>query len=146
MPSPEIEVPDVDAAATRERVEGLFRRILQSGQLQGFPTHPDELDVVLAVAASRLTRRRPYAEWEVNELLAGWLTSVRARIDHVTLRRRMVDYGFLLRRMDGSVYFLNYGRVAEVLRDPAVEVDAGKIRDGIVRDREARKRCHLRER
>lgn len=145
MPDPEAELPHTDSAATRENVEGLFHRLLQSGHLQGFPTHPDELDNVLAVAAGCLTRRCLYAEWEINELLFRWLASVRAEIDHVTLRRRMVDYGFLLRRMDGSAYFLNYGRVVEVLGDPAVEVDVGEIRNGILRDREARKQSHLRK-
>ncbi len=56
----------------------------------------------------------------------------------------MVDYGFLMRRMDGSVYFLNYGRVAEVLGDPAVEIDAGAINDEILRHRQLRKQSRLR--
>ena len=142
MPGPETYLPDTDSAATRETVEGLFRRLLQSGQLQGFPKHPSQRDTVLAVAAAALTRRRPYPEWEINEALAGWLDSVRADIDHVTLRRRMVDLGFLKRRADGSVYFLNYGRVAEVLGDPAVEVDAAAILDDILRERGARRRAY----
>ena len=144
MSHPDIGLPNPDSAATRENVEELFRRLLQSGRLQGFPTHPEALDAVLAVAAGCLTRRRPHAEWEVNEALSDWLSSVRAEIDHVTLRRRMVDYGFLMRRMDGSVYFLNYGRVAEVLGDPAIEVNAGAINDEILRNRKARKQSRLR--
>ncbi|MYJ75138.1 MAG: DUF2087 domain-containing protein, partial [Gammaproteobacteria bacterium] len=99
---------------TREHVEGLFRRLLQSGRLEAFPRNPDHLHIVLAVAAVGMARRRPYAEWEVNEALADWLDSVRAAIDHVTLRRRMVDCGFLKRTRNGSRYFLNYGRVVEV--------------------------------
>ena len=143
MSGSDIQLPQTRPAPARQCVEELFRRLLQSGKLQGFPTHPDELDAVLAVAAGCLTRRRPYAEWEINDSLSDWLASVRAKIDHVTLRRRMVDYGFLMRRMDGSVYFLNYGRVAEVLGDPAVDVDAGAIGDDVRRDREARKRSRL---
>ena len=144
MSHPDIGLPNPDSAATRENVEELFRRLLQSGRLQGFPTHPVELDAVLAVAAGCLTRRRPHAEWEVNEALSDWLASVRAEIDHVTLRRRMVDYGFLMRRMDGSVYFLNYGRVAEVLGDPAIEIDAGAINAEVLRHRQERKQSRLR--
>ena len=119
--------------------EGLFRKILRSGRLQGFPSHPHRLDLVLAVATGGLVRRHPYAEGEVNEVLIDWLESVRARIDHVTLRRRMVDCGFLKRTRDGSRYLLNYGRVAGVLGDPAPHVDAGAILDGILRERESRK-------
>ena len=129
---------------TREHVEGLFRRLLQSGRLEGFPRNPDHLHIVLAVATGGMARRRPYAEWEVNEALADWLDSVRAAIDHVTLRRRMVDCGFLKRTTNGSRYFLNYGRVVEVLGDPAIEVDAGAIVDDVRSERSERKEAYLR--
>ena len=128
---------------TREHVEGLFRRLLQPGRLEGFPRKPDHLHIVLAVATGGMARRRPYAEWEVNEALADWLDSVRAAIDHVTLRRRMVDCGFLKRTTNGSRYFLNYGRVVEVLGDPPVEVDAGAIGNHIRCERNARKQAYL---
>ena len=129
---------------TREHVEALLQRCLQSGRFLGFPKNPDHLDIVLAVAASRLERRRPYAEGEINEALTDWLDSVQADVDHVTLRRRMVDCGFLKRTTSGSRYFLNYGRVAGVLGDPALEVDAGAIAQDVLRKRDARKRDHFR--
>ena len=142
MARPIVELPNADPAAAGQSAEGLLRRLLHSGRLRGFPKHPEQRDAVLAIAAGRPVRRWPYAEPEINEALVEWLASVRADIDHVTLRRRMVDCGFLKRRPDGSVYFLNYGRVADVLGDPAIEVDAGAISDDILRDREARKRSH----
>ena len=129
---------------TRERVEALFRRLLQPGRLEGFPKNPDDLSIVLAVATTGLQRRRPYAEPEVNEVLADWLDSACADIDHVTLRRRMVDCGFLKRTTNGSRYFLNYGRVVEVLGDPAVEVDVRAMIDDIVVERQERKDAYCR--
>ncbi|MCY3621209.1 MAG: DUF2087 domain-containing protein [Gammaproteobacteria bacterium] len=129
---------------TRERVEALFRRLLQPGRLEGFPKNPDDLSIVLAVATAGLERRRPYAESEVNEVLTDWLDSARADIDHVTLRRRMVDCGFLKRTTNGSRYFLNYGRVVEVLGDPAVDSDVGAIIDDIAIERQERKNAFLR--
>ena len=129
---------------TRERVEALFLRVLQPGRLEGFPKSPDELNIVLAVATTGLARRRPYRESELNEVLIDWLDSACADIDHVTLRRRMVDCGFLKRTSNGSRYFLNYGRVVEVLGDPAVEVDVGAIIDDIVIERKERKEAYLR--
>ena len=122
--------------------EHALRRILRSGSLETFPTHPRDLDVVLAVAAVALMRRRPYNEQEINAALLDWLESVHAWMDHVTLRRRMVDLGFLKRTVNGSRYFMNYGRVVEVLGDPAVELDAGAIAREVMRDREERKRLY----
>ena len=95
------------------------------------------------MAASALDRQRPYAEWEINESLIVWLASVDARPDHVTLRRRMIDCGFLKRTPNGSRYYLNYGRLIEVLGDPPAKVDAGEILKVVLRVREDRKRVHL---
>ncbi len=129
----------IDGAAG---VENILRRIFQSGSFRAFPSHRRDLDVLLAVAANTLTRRYAYAEPEINASLIAWLESIGAGLDHVTVRRRMVDLGFLKRTVNGSRYFLNYGRVAEVLGDPAVDIDAGKLMADIVRTREARKRIH----
>ena len=126
----------------RQDIEALFRRLLQSGRLEGLPRNPKRLDMMLAVATAGLVRRRPHSESEVNEILSDWLSSVRADVDHVTLRRRMVDGGFLKRTTDGSRYFLNYGRVAGVLGDPAIEVDVGAIADDVRFERESRKHAH----
>lgn len=131
--------------STRQNVEALFRRLLQSGRLEGFPRNPKRLEMMLAVATGGLARRRPHTESEVNEVLSDWLASARADIDHVTMRRRMVDCGFLKRTTDGSRYFLNYGRVAGVLGDPAIEVDVGALADDILFERESRKYVHMRK-
>ena len=129
---------------TREDVEALFRRLLQSGQFEGLPKNPDHLDTVLAVAAGGVARRRPHAEPEINEVLIDWLESVGSDVDHVTLRRRMVDCGFLKRTTNGSRYFLSYGRVAGVLGDPAIAVDVSTIAHDVLRERTARKQAYLR--
>ena len=125
MADPRVESPETVASATRQDVEGLLHRLLHTGSLQGFPKRPEHRDILLAVAAMTLIRRRPYAEPEVNEILLEWLASVRGAIDHVTLRRRMVDCGFLRRTRDGSRYFLDYGRVAGILGNPRARSRCG---------------------
>ena len=131
-----------ESRPTPADIDTLLRNLLQTGALQALPTNPRVRDTVLAVATGGLVRQRPYAEREVNDVLSAWLESVRATIDHVTLRRRMVDLGFLKRTKDGSRYYLNFGRVAAILGDRAVEIDAGAITDEIVRGREARKKAY----
>lgn len=128
---------------TLEDVEALFRRLLQSGRFEGLPKNPDHLDTVLAVAAGGVARRRPHAEPEINEVLIDWLESVASDVDHVTLRRRMVDCGFLKRTTNGSRYFLNYGRVIEVLGDPTISVDVRAIIQDIAIEQE-RKAAYVR--
>jgi len=125
-----------------DTVETALRRILRSGSLEAFPTHPKDLDAVLVVAAVTLMRRRPYREQEINAALVEWLESVHGWMDHVTLRRRLVDLDFLKRTVNGSRYFMNYGRVVEVLGDTALELDAGAIVQEILRERKVRKRMY----
>ena len=127
---------------TPQDTETLLRNLLQTGALQSLPANPHVRDTVLAVAAGGLVRQRPYAEREVNDVLTAWLASVRAAIDHVTLRRRMVDLGFLKRTRDGSRYYLNLGRVVATLGSAEAKIDAGAIADDIVRGREARKKAY----
>lgn len=125
--------------ATRAEVERLLRRLLHAGRLRGFPKNPDQRDTVLAVVASGLIRRHAYNERTINEYLIDWLASVHAVVDHVTLRRRMVDCGFLKRTMDGSRYLLNYPRVANILGEPVLDVDVGAVLEDVLTEREARK-------
>ena len=53
---------------------------------------------------------RTYSEEEVNELLQEWNRDVAPAIatDHVSIRRTLVDFGFLERRADGSVYQVGF--------------------------------------
>lgn len=131
-----------ESRRTPADIDTLLRNLLQTGALQALPANPHVRDTLLAVATGGLVRQRPYAEREVNDLLSAWLESVRSAIDHVTLRRRMVDLGFLKRTSDGSRYYLNFGRVAAILGDGPAQIDAGAIADDIVRGREARKKAY----
>ncbi len=53
---------------------------------------------------------RTYAEREVNALLQDWNRDVAPAIktDHVTLRRLLVDYGYLERTRDGHAYRVGF--------------------------------------
>jgi hypothetical protein len=69
------------------------------GPLRSIPRAPEQRLTVLAVVAGRFEMGRPYTEKEVNLVLEPVLT------DYVTLRRYLVDYGFLQRTNDGSQYW-----------------------------------------
>jgi len=56
--------------------------------------------VVLEQLASRFQKDKIYSEKEVNEILKE------ASPDHVTLRRYLIEYGFMDRKHDGSQYWI----------------------------------------
>ena len=68
------------------------------GPLSTFPTREKRRLILLQQIATRFDPNRSYAEKEVNALL-GPIYS-----DHVLIRRLLIDYGFLARRVDGSEY------------------------------------------
>jgi len=70
----------------------------------------------------RFEPRREYREAEVNDLLREWLSTFVAPFgfDHVTLRRRLVDTGLLLRDAAGSAYWT-------LRRVPGMDLDPARV-------------------
>ena len=121
----------------RETIEQALRRLLANGPLTAFPTRPEDEQLLLLLAARRFEPRREYREAEVNERLREWLASFVAAygFDHVTLRRRLVDTGLLLRDAAGSTYWT-------LRRAPALDVDPAKVLAAVQKERAERKRRH----
>ncbi|MFU1795297.1 DUF2087 domain-containing protein [Paenibacillus azoreducens] len=75
-------------------IEGL------NGRLQSFPKQEKRRVVILRHIAADFEEGRMYTEKEVNQLLEARYA------DHVTLRRLLIEYGFLDRLPDGSEYWV----------------------------------------
>ena len=74
----------------------ILKRYGRRGILTHLPTKHEARMEVLAWVASPIRPGVTYRESEINDLLRGH------GIDHVTLRRYLVDYGFLTR--EGGIY------------------------------------------
>jgi DNA-binding CsgD family transcriptional regulator len=70
------------------------------GPLANFNIREKSRFVVVQQLRQRFEKNRFYSEKEVNEILE------KAYKDYVTLRRYLIEYGFLARRPDGSRYWL----------------------------------------
>ena len=104
-----------------ETVHDALRRMLSNGPLTGLPARPGDQDLLAQLAALRFTADRAYTEKQVNETLAAWLATFVAPygIDHVTLRRMLVDARLLIRDKQGATYLLNALKVQPLDADPA---------------------------
>jgi hypothetical protein len=69
----------------------ILKRYGRKGKLTHLPSKHEARLEVLAWVATPFKPGIPYREAEVNDLLRGH------EIDHVTLRRYLIDYGFLTR-------------------------------------------------
>jgi hypothetical protein len=74
---------------------------MPDGKLTAFPLKQSQILVILDATAARFEPDKQYTEREVNMILAGTTD------DFATLRRYLVDYGYLSRTSDGSVYHKN---------------------------------------
>jgi tRNA(adenine34) deaminase len=141
--------PPITAAQWLQRMAELGRRQrLAVGTLLGAAR--DDLDLLLAAAALHLPADEPLDERAASERLRDFLAGAGAMLDtdHASLRRWLVDLGFVTRSDRGTDY-----RRAELppwLRQAAGELDAEQLRnavagarESVARERAARKQAWL---
>ncbi len=128
---------------TEKHVVGALSRMLKSGPIDAFPKRRPDLIVLLALASTRFGTGRAYREDDVNDLLVEWLEPfvLRDAIDHVTLRRVLVDEQFLLRNATGTAYRLNAPKLDATIDAAARSVDPTGVLAAQRQQREERKRA-----
>ena len=84
---------------------------------------------LLGAAALALDPSQRYSEKEVNEALAAWLGIVlpKGGLDHVTVRRYLIDFRFLDRESDGSAYWVNRDELAQEFEPAVFDLDTSTI-------------------
>jgi hypothetical protein len=75
-----------------------------------FPRKRSDREILMKSIRMLFDDRRTYTERAVNATLQEWCRDVAPaiEIDHVTLRRHLVDYGELERTADGRAYRLGF--------------------------------------
>ena len=101
---------------TAEEFRERFLAICGRGGGQGLPRKQRDQHILFRAAVQGLGRAS-YSESELNNALEIWLSvvDIGGRIDHVSLRRGLVDAGYLRRDSSGSRYEVCLAGRAEVL-------------------------------
>ncbi len=117
-----------------------LKRLLANGRLTALPKRPADQELLVAMASSRIEAHRSFHEREVNERLRTWLETISEPfgIDHVTLRRMLVDSRILIRTSSGSTYQINVERLGEI--EAVRGIDPADILSQIQNERDLRKR------
>ena len=122
-----------------------LRRGISLGVLHS--TSRDDFALMLAAAAAAFPPHRTYSEREVNDILRAWLAGAGSMlaVDHVELRRWLVDNRLLDRDGFGRVYAPGHpppalAAVVATLAgvDLAGVAEAARSRDAIARERRKR--------
>ncbi len=96
-----------------------------------FPRKPRDRDILAKSILLGLDSGDTYDENEINEVLLRWNSEIAPAIetDHVSLRRTLVDYGYLERRPDGTSYRVGFPP-ASVVFD--LEIDDLDLRSTVI--------------
>jgi len=119
-----------------------LERLLANGPLTGWPRRPEDQALLVRLTAARFEPGRQYREPEVNDVVRDWVATFSAEygIDHVTMRRALVDSRLLVRDRAGELYQVDEGKRAEL--EPLRAVMPAAILKQVQEERAARKREH----
>ncbi len=95
-----------------------------------FPGKRRDRHILLKSVVLTLDKRSEYTELEVNPKLQLWLQNVdgHLHLDHVDLRRHLIDEEFLGRSKDGSRYWVAVSSRHQLVFDPEIEeVDVHRL-------------------
>lgn len=109
-----------------------------------WPRRPQDHHVLLISAVVGLDPERSYIEAEINQHLQRWCLHFGQNlpIDHVSLRRYLIDAGYLQRDSAGQTYRRAHGPLSQPF-DPEIEtLDLEDLIFQAQQEREARRREH----
>jgi hypothetical protein len=116
---------------------------LKSG-MSDFPKDETDRQILLKSAALTFDSSRIFSEKEVNQVLDAWIdgSDQKGKMDHGTVRRYLVDAGYLEREKDGSSYRVSRGR-ADMFEAGVDEVQPLEEITRAKEEIEARKRAFM---
>lgn len=78
----------------------ILKNYIKDGRVNIFPSKEKKKIVILQYIVDKFESDKKYTEKEVNEVIVSMVD------DYVSIRRYLVDYGFLVRNRDGSEYWV----------------------------------------
>jgi hypothetical protein len=138
-----------DDLITRAEFESRVVALFLGGVGPGLPRKKRDRSILLKSAALDLEQGRDYTEASLNAALEAWLEKAHGyvRMDHVSLRRYLVDEGLLRRDRPGKTYRVQAATEQRAAFGPGVdELDVLAAVRAAAADKERRRRIAERER
>lgn len=113
---------------------------------QGMPKKQPDRDIIFVSAILHLDPTRNYTESELNDALRRWTNRFgeNCGLDHVTLRRYLIDEGYIARDSAGAAYRLA-AETAPTTFDPSIsDLDLDQLLFEARSEREKRKQQYMR--
>lgn len=113
----------METAITASEFERRVTLLSLSGFGPGLPRKRRDRHIFLKSVTLVLGHGHSYNEASINEALLSWLGAMGpgARMDHVSLRRYLIDEGYVTRDPAGRVYDVRPSEAAHSLFEPEVD-------------------------
>ncbi len=95
-----VSLPKAHLEISEREQKQILAKYFRDSRIEQFPKKEKRKLVLLHRVSKLFEKDKKYSEKEVNEKLK------KVAADHVTIRRYLIDYGFLERQKDGSEYWL----------------------------------------
>ena len=107
---------------TVEDFEERLAAICLGGPGSAFPRRTRDRHILYRSIIQRLDHARKYSEADLNEVLQKWLLDIGTCLDmdHVTLRRYLIDERYLSRDANGNAYEVNAAGSTDIEFEPSV--------------------------
>jgi len=128
---------------TSSQFIGCFISLILGGR--DLPKKQLDLHVLLISSILRIDPNRQYSESELNGELRIWATNFGGNfgLDHVTLRRFLIDYGYIRRDAAGTAYELESKDLPFAFDPSIADLDLEEMIDKAREEREKRKQQYI---
>lgn len=129
---------------TRSQFAASVSKTFASDSSFDYPRKPQDRVVFFGALSIALAKQESYSEVELNEAIVDWLRGFGSTtaLDHVTLRRYLVDAGYLRRDEAGLRYSVEVAGLAAEFEESVLALDAHEIVRQARLGREARKQAY----
>ena len=112
------------------------------GNLIQFPKSNTDRLILLGSIVMKLEFQKEYSEKSINEAIVKWIDKManQSYLDHVTIRRYLVDFGLLERTRAGDCYRVSKSRMSDLFEDVIRSIDPFSLIKNFREEREARKK------
>ena len=137
----------MDRVVTAAEFKKRLAALCLSGGGHALPRKRRDQLILLRSVLQTLDASRSYEEKELNSGLKKWLADIGTSftLDHASLRRYLVDEGYLVRNSEGSAYQVRFeGRGETPFEDSVQELNPRWVLEQAREEAEERKRAHAR--
>lgn len=117
-------------------------KLCGKGDLIQFPKSNTDRLILLGSIVIKLEFQKEYSEKSINETIVKWIDKManQSYLDHVTLRRYLVDLGLLERNRAGDCYCVSESRMSDLFEDVIHTIDPFLLIKNFREEREARRK------